>query len=121
MKTYREFMSEASKSPFVSSSVKKISSRLGAKSVTTKDFLPKKEPKSKQLNIKMPTTKSFIPKKAVTPKSIVGLSSQANASIKSKVKSIARKPLARIERQVTNAAKKTGASIGSSIAKKIGL
>jgi hypothetical protein len=120
MKTYKQFMSEASKSPFVSSSVKKLSSRLGAKSATAKDLLPKKEPKSKQLNLKAPTAGSLVPK-TVKHKTILGLSSQANASIKSKVKSVARKPFARIEKQVTDAAKKTGESIGSSIAKKIGM
>jgi len=105
MKTYKEFISEASKNPFVSKSVKKISTLL---------------PKPKQLNIKMPSAGSFVPT-SLRHKNIMGLSKQASSTIKSKAKAITKKPFVRIKKQITNAAKKTGASIGSSIAKKIGL
>ena len=105
MKTYKEFMSEAPKGPFVSRSVKKISSLL---------------PKPKQLNIKMPTAGSLVPS-SLRHKNIMSLSKEASSKLKSKAKAIAKKPFVRIKKQITNAAKKTGASIGSSIAKKIGL
>lgn len=92
MKTYREFMSEASKSPFISKSVKKLSSAL-PKSKKLSSALPKPE----RLNIKSVSAGSLVPG-SLKHKNIMGLS-----------------------KEVKSKAKKTVASIGSSIAKKIGL
>ena len=90
MKTYREFMSEASKSPFISKSVKKISALL---------------PKPKQLDVKMPTAGSFVPS-SLRHKNIMGLGKEAKSAIKSKVKSIAKKPFVKIKKQFTDATRK---------------